>query len=85
MTGTGKDNVASYVVRIYRRAAGRGERTDTLTGLVEAVADNQQRAFHDMAELWEILRAPGARRQAPKGEVPASSQHPETKVNKRKS
>ena len=54
---TGKADIASYVLRIYRHTAGRGARPETLAGVVENVHDNQQRAFHGMAELWAALNA----------------------------
>lgn len=83
MTGAGKRNVASYVVRIYRRTTGSGARPDTLAGLVEDVDDNKQHAFHSMAELWGILRASGARRRPRNDKSLSSSTHSVPKDGKR--
>lgn len=53
--------VDSYVVRIYRRPARRGNGPETLTGLIEDANNNSERlAFHSMSELWDILCAKGA-------------------------
>lgn len=67
-------DVASYVVRIYRRAAPLDEHPETFAGLVESVQNNARCAFHSMNELWEILRVPAIRSLACKrnGHPPAS-------------
>lgn len=59
VAGNREGGVASYVVRIYRRITNRDSGSDALTGLVEDVHNNEKRAFHNMDELWEILRSPG--------------------------
>ena len=83
MTGTGRSNVASYVIRIYRRTTGRGARPDKLAGLVENVDDSKQRAFHSMAELWDILRINGSGHKTRSSKNPSSSNHPVSKDDKR--
>lgn len=44
-----------YVIRVYRRESTEDEKTPDLTGLVET-AGGKQHAFHNMEELWRILR-----------------------------
>lgn len=51
--------IESYVVRIYRRPAGKGR---PVVGIVEADALNSKGAFTNVEELWEILAMPRARR-----------------------
>jgi hypothetical protein len=48
----------SYVVRIFRRQP-RGRKTgkkDSLSGVVETVAGGERTPFHDIEELWAVLR-----------------------------
>lgn len=56
------DELAVYVVRIYRRdAAG-------MAGVVESVASGEQAPFHTNGELWRMLRElPSPRRNFPDG------------------
>lgn len=68
-------NVVSYVVRIYRRTTGRGENPETLTGLVESDHDHEQRPFHSMVELWDILRARGAGHGSGSGKSVPDTRH----------
>ena len=46
-----------YVVRIYRKAPAGGAEGRALVGMVEMAetAGGQQRAFHTIEELWQIL------------------------------
>ncbi|GEM_PF-5409510 len=57
---TDNTDVDSYIVRIYRRTAGRDGGSGTLVGLVEDVyTDSKRRPFHNISELWDILGAGG--------------------------
>jgi len=52
--------VDSYIVRIYRRTAGRDGDSGTLVGLVEEVyTDGERHPFHNISELWDILGTGG--------------------------
>ncbi|MGA7965720.1 MAG: hypothetical protein WCB49_07520 [Gammaproteobacteria bacterium] len=73
----------SYVVRIYRHTTRRGDCPETLTGLVEDVNNNEHRAFHNMTELWDILRMPKTLRHASDGKAPSPSTHPAPNNGKR--
>jgi len=66
-------NEESYIIRIYRKGAlpvsirradgsRRGYDRLAVTGIVEVVEREEQRAFHTIDELWEILS--GARRNS---------------------
>lgn len=52
-----ENKVDYYVVRVYRQESAQGDKAQThgLTGLVETAA-GKQHAFHNMEELWRILR-----------------------------
>ena len=53
----------SYIIRIYRRGAGRGHE---VAGLIERVVNGQRQAFGSSEELWDFLtdRQPSRRRGA---------------------
>ena len=45
----------NYIVRIYRHDE---EDLRNVVGIVEQVGTEENRAFHDLDELWAILRSP---------------------------
>lgn len=50
----------AYIVRIYRREAGRDA---ALVGVVEEVKGRRRHAFHNADELWSVLT--GLERRGP--------------------
>ncbi|MBI5407064.1 MAG: hypothetical protein HZA18_05150 [Nitrospirae bacterium] len=47
--------VDNYIVRVYRREEDDMRK---VAGIVEEVRTEEKRAFHNLDELWTILRSP---------------------------
>lgn len=50
--------VDNYIVRIYRRDE---EDLRKIAGIVEQVGKEEKQAFHNLDELWTILKSPESR------------------------
>lgn len=50
--------VDNYIVRIYRR---NEDDPREVTGIVECVETEERQAFHNLDELWNVLKSPMSR------------------------